>query len=72
MAVTAPARDTLVSAARRLAVFASGLYAAPDYLAERGEPQEPADLATHDGVLLFGSHGVQDVWQLVAPDGVTQ
>ena len=46
------------------------LCASPDYLARRGTPGTPADLAAHDGVLLFGSHGVQDVWQLVAPDGV--
>ena len=56
--------DDNLLAARRLAVFASGLYAAPDYLAERGEPQEPADLATHAAVRHLGSDGEPSIWTL--------
>ncbi len=38
--------DTLL-AARKLAEFPGGLYAAPHYLAEHGEPQHPDDLMRH-------------------------
>ncbi|WP_310460835.1 LysR substrate-binding domain-containing protein [Sphaerotilus sp.] len=51
--------------ARRLAVFPSGLYAAPSYLAERAEPMEPADLAAHQAVRNQGSNGEPAPWTLM-------
>jgi DNA-binding transcriptional LysR family regulator len=50
--------------ARRLTVFAQGLYAAPGYLAERGVPRAPADLADHDAVRLLGGDGGPVLWTL--------
>lgn len=55
--------DTLL-AARALRVFSSGLYAAPHYLAERGQPGSPSDLATHDAIRLVRSNGEPDPWKL--------
>jgi DNA-binding transcriptional LysR family regulator len=57
--------DDALLAARRLAVFPTGLYAAPDYLAERGEPQTPADLAGHDAVRQSRGNGEPADWTLV-------
>ncbi|WP_440221792.1 LysR family transcriptional regulator [Dokdonella sp. MW10] len=50
--------------ARRIAPNRRVLCASPAYLARRGRPRAPADLATHDALLLFGSAGRQDVWRL--------
>lgn len=55
--------DTLL-AARRIAVYPVNLYAAPGYLAEKGEPAEPEDLARFDGLLLLGRNGVGVPWPL--------
>jgi len=55
--------DTLL-AARRLAVFSGGLYAAPAYLAERGAPSVPDDLLQHDALCLLGRDGVAAAWNL--------
>ena len=55
--------DTLL-AARRLAVFPGGLYAAPAYLAERGEPASPEDLLRHEGLRLLGRGGEAVGWSL--------
>ena len=60
--------STLVS--RQLAVNHRVLCASPAYLARRGVPRVPADLADHDCVLLTGRDGRQDVWRLTGPDGV--
>lgn len=57
--------DDALLVARRLVVFPVGLYAAPGYLAERGEPKEPADLARHDAVRLLGGNGEPASWTLV-------
>ena len=57
--------DDALLAARRLAVFPAGLYASPDYLAERGDPQEPADLARHDAVRQLSGNGEPRSWTLV-------
>jgi DNA-binding transcriptional LysR family regulator len=57
--------DDNLLAARRLTAFDAGLYAAPDYLAERGEPQTPADLVTHDAVRHLGSSGEPIAWTLL-------
>lgn len=56
--------DDALLAARRLAVFPAGLYAAPGYLAERGEPQAPADLAQHDAVRQLRGNGEPARWTL--------
>jgi DNA-binding transcriptional LysR family regulator len=52
-------------AARRLAVFHNGLYAAPDYLAEQGEPQHPEQLVQHQAVRLLGASGQPVPWRLL-------
>jgi len=51
---------------RRMAVERITLVAAPDYLARRGVPQEPADLKDHDGLLTGPS---ATVWRLRHRDG---
>jgi DNA-binding transcriptional LysR family regulator len=56
--------DTLL-AARRIAVFPSGLYAAPAYLAERGDPVSPDDLAQHDALRLLTGNGEAASWTLI-------
>lgn len=57
--------DTLL-AARRIAVFPSGLYAAPAYLAERGDPGSPQDLEQHDSLRLLGRNGEALGWTLLS------
>ena len=56
--------DTLL-AARRIAVFPCGLYAASSYLAERGEPASPEDLARHESLRLLRGNGEVAAWTLV-------
>jgi DNA-binding transcriptional LysR family regulator len=56
--------DTLL-AARRIAVFSNGLYAAPSYLAERGDPASPDDLPQHDALRLLGRNGEAVAWTLL-------
>lgn len=56
--------DTLL-AARQLNEFSIGLYAANSYLAERGQPATPHDLAQHDAVRLLGSQGEAATWTLM-------
>jgi DNA-binding transcriptional LysR family regulator len=55
--------DTLL-AARKLAEFSGGLYAAPQYLAERGEPMHPEELLGHDTLCLFARSGESAIWEL--------
>jgi len=50
--------------ARPIAPNRRVLCASPAYLRRRGAPEFPGDLAEHDCLLLFGSNGRQDVWQL--------
>lgn len=57
--------------ARPIASNRRVLVASPDYLRRRGVPQHPGELANHDGILLMGRTGRQDIWQLTAPDGGT-
>jgi DNA-binding transcriptional LysR family regulator len=57
--------DDNLLAARRLQVFPCGLYAAPGYLAERGEPMAPTDLTGHDAVRSLGSNGEPAPWTLM-------
>jgi DNA-binding transcriptional LysR family regulator len=56
--------DTLL-AARRIAVFSNGLYAAPSYLAERGDPASPDELPQHDALRLLGRNGEAVGWSLL-------
>ncbi len=56
--------DTLL-AARHLNAFSIGLYAAKSYLAERGQPSTPHDLAQHDAVRLLDSQGESVPWTLL-------
>ena len=48
--IVAPDRDP--APMQRLAPIETGLYAAPEYLAKRGRPQAPGDLAQHAGLTL--------------------
>jgi len=50
--------------ARRVTTLHSGLYASPDYLKSSGTPQEPSDLFQHSGLMLLGSNGEGQPWQL--------
>jgi len=59
-------------AARRLTVFSNGLYAAPDYLAERGEPAHPDELLRHQAVRLLGRRGEPAPWVLRCGDQAWQ
>lgn len=56
--------DDALLAARRLTAFSTGLYAAPGYLAERGEPATPDDLPRHAAVRLLGPDGEAVPWSL--------
>lgn len=57
-----PDDSTLV--ARQIVPLHSGLYASPDYLARRGLPATPADLAAHTGLALIASNGETVPWRL--------
>ena len=57
--------DDNLLAARRIAVFPNGLYAAPSYLAERGEPASPDDLIQHDALRLLRINGEAASWTLI-------
>ncbi|WP_199873163.1 LysR family transcriptional regulator [Ideonella sp. A 288] len=57
--------DDALLAARRLTEFPAGLYAAPDYLAEHGEPQAPDDLARHLAVRQLRGNGELTPWTLL-------
>jgi DNA-binding transcriptional LysR family regulator len=43
------------------------LVSSPSYLARRGVPH-PADLATHDGLLMTDVDGKRDIWKLITPE----
>src|SRR5471032_368936 len=67
--------DTQLSA-RRLAVFTTGLYAAPSLLREHGEPLTPDALSTMPALMLLSRAGEAIAWELSAresasPDGAT-
>jgi DNA-binding transcriptional LysR family regulator len=55
--------------ARKLAVTALGLYAAPSYLERRGRPRSLAALTLHDCVLYKAAAGLMQ-WRLAGPRGV--
>ncbi|WP_374762866.1 LysR family transcriptional regulator [Yunchengibacter salinarum] len=52
-----------------LAPVRRGLYASPDYLARRGWPQTPQDLARHDCLMLRYPGSRQFRWRFAGPDG---
>jgi DNA-binding transcriptional LysR family regulator len=54
--------------ARTLGIIDSGIFASPAYLASRGTPRAPADLAAHDCV-LHRSAGKKARWELTGPGG---
>jgi DNA-binding transcriptional LysR family regulator len=57
-------QDDAQLAARRLAVFSTGLYAAPSLLSEHGEPLEPAALRTMPALMLLTRAGEALPWML--------
>jgi len=61
--------DDNLLVARRLACFSFGLYGAPAYLAERGNPEAPQDLESHDLLYLLRRNGETLGWHLER-DGV--
>ena len=56
--------DDASLAARALATFSTGLYAAPTYLARRGNPATPDALMDHDALVLLTRAGDPDKWRL--------
>lgn len=50
--------------ARPIGVFPVGLYAAPDYIREHGNPPEPADLSSHSMLCLASRSGEAIGWRL--------
>lgn len=57
-------------AARRLAVFSAGLYAAPAYLSHYGEPLEPPALEQCHGLMLLSRAGEALAWNLSRGEGI--
>lgn len=60
--------DDASLAAKLLAVFSASLYAAPSYLAQFGEPQEPEALMEHKTLRLLARNGDPAVWNLKSGD----
>ena len=58
--------DDAQLAARKLAVFTTGLYAAPSVLREHGEPVTPDALATMPALMLLSRSGEALPWSLSA------
>jgi len=54
---------------QRIGATYSILCASPDYIAERGAPRTPADLAQHECLLLISPVMPFDRWHFVGPDG---
>lgn len=57
--------------ARKLCELTRVICAAPSYLARRGTPREPEDLARHDCLTLMGVSGQRE-WPFASTDGVRQ
>lgn len=56
-------------AARRMALVATGLYAAPAYLQQYGEPQLPQALESMRGLMILSRSGDPMPWSLSRGDG---
>jgi len=56
--------DDALLAARKLTEFQAGLYAAPNYLAENGDPGGPDDLNRHKALRLLARNGEAAPWEL--------
>ncbi|GAA0706015.1 LysR family transcriptional regulator [Dokdonella soli] len=69
LAIRIGALDDSNLVARRIATNRRVLCASPDYLARRGAPAAPADLAAHDCVILTGRQGRQDLWRMLDAAG---
>ena len=52
--------------ARKIASNQRYLFASPDYLAHRGEPLDPDDLASHDCIVIREGSGAFGTWTLCA------
>ena len=59
-----PLASDATLAARRLATFRHGLYAAPAYLAKRGTPASPEELPMHDALTTLARSGEASRWTL--------
>jgi DNA-binding transcriptional LysR family regulator len=64
----APALADSSLIARRLATNRLVVCGSPDYLARRGVPRKPADLARHD-CLLYSYLSWGDAWHFAGPEG---
>jgi LysR family transcriptional activator of dmlA len=58
--------------ARKIATVKRIVCAAPSYLAERGAPETPADLARHACLRLARRHRLQDRWRFRTKGGVEE
>jgi DNA-binding transcriptional LysR family regulator len=58
--------------ARKIASTRRIICAAPSYLAARGMPERPADLADHECLRLARRHRLQDRWRFRAGSGVEE
>ena len=56
--------DDALLAARRITEFQAGLYAAPAYLADQGDPSAPEDLERYKSLRLLGRNGEPLAWTL--------
>jgi DNA-binding transcriptional LysR family regulator len=59
-----PLPDDATLAARRIATFSAGVYAAPSYLRRRAPPAEPEALMEHDALRLLSRAGEPMKWVL--------
>ena len=57
--------DDATLAARQIASFTTGLYAAPAYLKRRGRPSEPEALMEHDALRMLARSGEPIPWALI-------
>jgi DNA-binding transcriptional LysR family regulator len=57
---------------RKIAATPRVLCAAPSYLAERGMPERPTDLARHECLRLARRHYLHDRWRFRTADGVEE
>jgi DNA-binding transcriptional LysR family regulator len=68
MAVRAGKLEDSSLIARRVGSADLGLFATPSYVAQKGQPEKIADLASHDCVLFRGKEGRAE-WKLSGPRG---